>query len=92
MSIHHPGQLSASLGLCALAPENKEATLPATIVCPGATLKGPVIPALWSLKLGEVGWRSGGSRGTCPQAGRSGVGIEDRGEDNRRGLYCPVKE
>lgn len=44
-----------------------------------ATLRGPVIWALWSLKLGKVGWRNRGSRGTCPQAGRGGVGIEDRG-------------
>lgn len=48
VSIHHPGQLLASLGLCASAPQGKEATLPASIVCPGhpkgACNMGPLVP------------------------------------------------
>lgn len=42
---------------------------------------GPLVP-----EAGGGGVEEGGSRGTCPQAGRSGAGIEDRGEDNGRGL------
>lgn len=48
VSIHHPGQLLASLGLCASAPQGKETTLPASIVCPGhpkgACNMGPLVP------------------------------------------------
>lgn len=79
VSIHHPGQLLASLGLCASTPHGARRPLFQPALSALATLKGPVIWALWSLKLGEVGWRSRGSRGTCPQAGRGGAGIEDRG-------------
>lgn len=78
VSIHHPGQLLASLGLCASTPHRARPLFQPALSAL-ATLKGPVIWALWSLKLGEVGWRCRGSRGTCPQAGRGGAEIEDRG-------------
>lgn len=80
VSIHCPGQPTASLGLCASAPWGKEkAALPATSVCPGHP-KGACVWALWSLKLEEVGWRGGGIRGTCPQAGRGRGGVLRTGE------------
>lgn len=61
-----------SLGLGPLAKE--EAALPATSQSARAILKRPVTWALWSLKLGEVGWRVWGVGAPVPRLGGGGVG------------------
>lgn len=78
VSIHHPSQPLASLGLCASAPWCKtEAIFPATSVCPshhkGACDMGPLVPEAG--KSGAEGWESG-----APVPRLVGGGVEDRGE------------
>lgn len=87
MSIYHPGQPSAFLGLCALAPlGKKEAILPATSVCPG-----PLVP-----EAGGGGAEGGGVGAPVPRlVGGGGVWeVLRTGEGGQwEGInYCPVKE
>lgn len=90
VSIHHPGPLSVSL-----VPQPHRTRRPLfqlPLSAPGATLKRPVIWALWSLKLGEVGWRRGEVGAPVPRLVGAGRGLRTGVKIMGGDYYCPVKE
>lgn len=91
-SIHHPGQPSASLGLC-LSPMKCGGGHPSSHLSArghhnGACDMGPLVPEAGG--GGAEGW---GSRGTCPQAGRGwGEMVRTGGRAMGGANYCLGKE
>lgn len=86
VSITHPGQPSASLARPRPLGARRRPPFQPPLSA-RAILKRPVTWALWSLKLGEVGWRVWGVGAPVPRLGGGGVGGGGQGrEDDGKGL------